>query len=742
MANNYTITSSVTSENEGDSVVNGTIPSSVALIITPDAGFVLQASDFAIGTTLPIEVTSVSFADTGTALDPANTIIATVTLASWYTMPSNADTIGIDIDGKPWRLIPRLSFFNTMATTIPNVTATLTIPEPELPKLRAYSGVVTDGITVHTCHVDLPANQLTKIGFVTISAAAEYHLTNMPSYRLSSGDSSKWNITTSSTTYNSDNQLTAIVYSVYYNMGSSKIDASLGENIIWSVPSATANRTNTVNISSAYYTGYKNESILPALNTDLQLNVVGNEGASYFVKVEDKNGLTYDFTSNTFTRELTSSSEQFIYHPNRQKLLGNNSNSNYHTISLPAYFKEYAYDFYFTTTVTPSASTYTDVAGTSTDPHIITLRQFGEVDYTLGVTTSTYGVSVASTIKSITNKTPLSTLPSYAAADFPRSRSYSNGSFSSTQTLGYTVSDDVAGESGTSITLTNTPASLKLQVGDSVTGTNVGSNRTITTIADPTARTIVLSGVDGTVSGTLVFTRTVGISRQPLVTDIFNIGPTGSYSPSYYDFSVIEAVTNSTLVKVEAAGASDIVVPMLVEGDNIIGYPTVVSQSNGIVILSQAQTIPLGETLTFSAAGRSLDISKLEVTGAGTADCKLIMEGSVLRMGNTDVTDALQLANFITTYAAPTIVAATATCPLNSSITIEPLSGCTGHTGNLTIADVPSKGAGAAVISGDGKSILYVAPATDGDMEDTITYTITDGVNTTSAEDIVITLTL
>ena len=99
MANNYTITSSVTQENVGDSVVNGTIPSSVELTITPDTSFVLQASDFSIGTTLPIEVVSVSFADTGTALDPTNTVVATVNLASWYTMPSNADTINVDIDG-------------------------------------------------------------------------------------------------------------------------------------------------------------------------------------------------------------------------------------------------------------------------------------------------------------------------------------------------------------------------------------------------------------------------------------------------------------------------------------------------------------------------------------------------------------------------------------------------------------------------------------------------------------------
>ena len=116
MANNYTVTSSATSEYVGDSVANGSIPSSVALIIIPDTGYVLQASDFSIGTALPTEVTSVSFADTATALDPTNTIVATVNLASWYTMPSSSDIINIDIDGRTQDFKQRLIF--TSVTTV------------------------------------------------------------------------------------------------------------------------------------------------------------------------------------------------------------------------------------------------------------------------------------------------------------------------------------------------------------------------------------------------------------------------------------------------------------------------------------------------------------------------------------------------------------------------------------------------------------------------------------------------
>jgi len=68
MANNYTTSTPSTVEFQGDSVGAGTIPSTYDIIITPDAGYVIQASDFSIGSTLPTEVTTVAFSDTTTAL--------------------------------------------------------------------------------------------------------------------------------------------------------------------------------------------------------------------------------------------------------------------------------------------------------------------------------------------------------------------------------------------------------------------------------------------------------------------------------------------------------------------------------------------------------------------------------------------------------------------------------------------------------------------------------------------------
>ena len=121
MANNYTISSAVTSEAHNDSPGNGTMPSSAQLIITPNSGYVVKASDFSIGTSLPPEITSVTFADTTTALDVTNKVRATVTIASWYTMPNGNTTIDIDIDGITHSPKARLHF-TTTNTNVDNLT--------------------------------------------------------------------------------------------------------------------------------------------------------------------------------------------------------------------------------------------------------------------------------------------------------------------------------------------------------------------------------------------------------------------------------------------------------------------------------------------------------------------------------------------------------------------------------------------------------------------------------------------
>ena len=748
MANNYNISNSTTIESVGDSVANGTMPSSSTLIITPHANVVLQASDFFIGSALPAEVTSVVFADSVGPLHINNTIIATVTLASWYVMPSSGTTISVDIDGLTHSPTNKLNFTSIFKTEVTNVTTALTVPAVTLPATKGVSNtnsslVLADSITTATCFTHIPPNKKTKVLQVSFTAASTFHFEVTPSYSLSSTDSSKWSSVVSSTVLNSANQLTSIVYDFSYNMGDEEVTASFGESVVWSIPTPIADKVFPTSVSSAYYEYYKNESILPAYEKILSLNVIGEQGSVYHLKIEDKNGLTYDFSSDTFTRAFTDLPGQKF----QKGEFGSAVNRNIHTIIIPAYFKEFAYDYFFTTTVSPGPSVFTNVAGDSTAPHVITLRQFGDVDYVLGVTASNDGTSATnSTVTSILNKRPLTNLGSFVPGLFPERSTHNNGYFTYSSALAYTVTDTVDGAfSGTAMVMDTNHTTKKVVIGDTVTGTNIASDTTVAAVnVGSNLKAYTLSKTPtGEVAdaATITFTRTVGISRQPLVTDISNAVPGTGYSADS-TYVIKEVFPNSNLITLidledEPTG---IVVGMLVEGDNIVGYPLVSAVSGEGITLSSSQSLNVGDVLYFSSGGKHVEIESIDVTGAGTSSCKLNVTGSVERMGIVDVTDVLLLNNFITAYAAPTIVATTATCPLGGSVTINPLSVCTSHTGTLTIIDVPSKGSGGAFISGDKKSILYAAPSSG--TSDTITYKINDGVSaTTGAANIVITLT-
>ena len=93
----YTIGTSVTQEATGDSVGGGTIPSTATFTITPDAGYVLDATGFSASTPLPTGVSSVAFANSTTAFALGNVVNVTATCANSLAM-ANADiTLNIGI---------------------------------------------------------------------------------------------------------------------------------------------------------------------------------------------------------------------------------------------------------------------------------------------------------------------------------------------------------------------------------------------------------------------------------------------------------------------------------------------------------------------------------------------------------------------------------------------------------------------------------------------------------------------
>lgn len=742
MPNNYTVSTSSTLENVGDNVASGTIPSSVDLFITPDANFVIQASDFGIGNSLPAEITSVIFTDTVAALDPSNKVKATATLAGWYTMPAANASINIDIDGSVKRFAPELSF-TASTTAVSNVTQSYTVGTG-----GTNSAATSGGITTNTSSIKIEKNTQLTVATIRITAAENYHFTTVPSFTITSADANNWSSAITAEDYNTDNQLDDITYEFYYTIGKDKIHSTSIESIVVNAPVVTANVTTYTHLSSVYYEGYRNGSTIPSTaNQTLTLNVVGSGGSTYDLKVEDTNGLTYDFTTETFTRSLTVLNDQTIQSTQNQFAKELDRGRLTYSITLPSKGRESTYSNQFITTVTPSRETKSDPLGVAANPFVVTLNQFGDVDYTVGIIAGTNGTNVGTTtIKSILNRKPFANLSSFVPTSFPRRSTHANGYFTTSQILGYTVNGTVSSHSHASrdVVLTATHASLKLQAGDTVTGTGVDAGAIIESF--PGASTIRMDKTStGTISGTLTFQRTVGISRQPVRTDITYTSPfTHDSLAQQLRYNVISSISDSNTAKLSGStDFSDLTAGMLVQGNEIIGYPTITSISTtGDIVLSSNQTLSAGSALEFSVAGSELYISNLSVTGAGTSACTLNMSGYVGKMGNQDVVASLNLANFVTTYAAPVPAAATATCPLGGSVVITPLDGVTRHTESILIKNVThaSGDTGTAAVSADEQEILYVAPATG--TSETLTYKVNDGVSlSASTANIVITFT-
>ena len=188
MANNYTISSVVTVETPSDSVASGTISSTAELYVTPDSGYVIQASDFSITNSLPAQVVSVVFTDTVAALNLTNKVKATVTLASWYVMPASNATIEIDIDGSTHLHRPRLKY--RFVSTSDSLATIGFDAEDETGAATSTSG----SIVTLTRQQDIIENTTALVAQCTVQTDSGYHFTETPTITVISENASSWRI--------------------------------------------------------------------------------------------------------------------------------------------------------------------------------------------------------------------------------------------------------------------------------------------------------------------------------------------------------------------------------------------------------------------------------------------------------------------------------------------------------------------------------------------------------------------
>ena len=99
---NYTTTTFTDTETIGDSIFNNNMITSVSITIVPNQGYVVTASDFSIST-LPSEISAVTFTDTKTAGQPGNQITVTATFAdSFVVAKRNKITLDFSGDAVTW----------------------------------------------------------------------------------------------------------------------------------------------------------------------------------------------------------------------------------------------------------------------------------------------------------------------------------------------------------------------------------------------------------------------------------------------------------------------------------------------------------------------------------------------------------------------------------------------------------------------------------------------------------------
>ena len=152
------------------------------------------------------------------------------------------------------------------------------------------------------------------------------------------------------------------------------------------------------------------------------------------------------------------------------------------------------------------------------------------------------------------------------------------------------------------------------------------------------------------------------------------------------------------------------------------------------------RSLPENEIIQFSVSGVKVEIKTINVTAAGTASPKLNVIGYVERLGVENVVAEVVLSNFLddATYGTVVASAGTATCALSGGVKISPLTEPQ-TLSNITISEITSSGSGTTVLSSDKTQIKYLAPSSG--TSDTISYKVTDGVSTSAAANIVITLT-
>ena len=167
---NYTVTKFQTTESVGDSIFFNNMVTSGTVTITPKSRYVVSASDFSISS-LPTGIESVVFTDSTTAGQPGNTVVATFTFSSDFSVTNNVN-IGLDIQGDAKVYNPETQAVSYIIDLIDqqsdNFNGASAVTSSESSTVST-TGSLTDPVRIYTISGSITKNTLTKIASLNIT---------------------------------------------------------------------------------------------------------------------------------------------------------------------------------------------------------------------------------------------------------------------------------------------------------------------------------------------------------------------------------------------------------------------------------------------------------------------------------------------------------------------------------------------------------------------------------------------
>ena len=267
------------------------------LIITPNSGYVVSASNFTVDSASITGVSSISLSDSASAGIVGNTVLVDVDLDNTYVMPSENTIITIDVDGAADLI--QYSIAGTYDTYVTNGTSTSETN-------TTYSATDNYGVQ---------ATLFTK----SFTASSGYYFATPPSAQIVTGNTNHYSITHTDTN-DSDGNLVTRAFTVKYtfqNYNVSGDDISFTATAI-EIPDETAEIT-AYNI---------NTSNIVEQGETRSYTVYGGPGAVFSVTVVNSGSTTIDSISN-ITMPSTGS---YVYNINFPTI--SSSNTETYTIAI------------------------------------------------------------------------------------------------------------------------------------------------------------------------------------------------------------------------------------------------------------------------------------------------------------------------------------------------------------------------------------------------------------------------